>query len=541
MSPPEVSVVVPFLNARAFLEESIASVRAQTYSSWELLLVDDGSDDGGTDIARAHAARDPDRVRYLEHPGHQRRGISASLNLGIRHAAGRFIAPLDADDVWLPAKLQAQVEILAMQPEAAMVYQRTQYWYSWTGKPEDRRRDYLEKLGVAPNTLVSPPALLSLILRGQSPVPCPCNILIRRDAVQRVGGFEERFFNLFTDQAFYAKVFLSMPVFAADGCWARYRRHPSQSTAAAESSGRIWKARKLFLKWLEQYLNEHGARGSDVWHALQHALRPSRIAPDGRPFSRREIWTRWLRRAGTRTLPWAVQDGLRRLWRGPAYVPPVGRVRFGDLRRAKPVAGIWGLERGLPIDRYYIEWFLARHARDIRGSVLEVGDARYTWRFGFGAVTSSDVLNVAAGHPETTIVADLSCPEQVPLDQFDCVIAAQTLQLIADLESAVRALHRMLRPGGVALVTLPGISQTHHADWGGHWRWNFTSLSARALFEAAFASADVEVETHGNVLAATAFLQGLTAEDLRPDELDYEDPDYQVSILVRAVRGRTSR
>ena len=94
--------------------------------------------------------------------------------------------------------------------------------------------------------------------------------------------------------------------------------------------------------------------------------------------------------------------------------------------------------------------------------------------------------------------------------------------------------------GGVALVTLPGISQTHHADWGGHWRWSFTSLSARALFEAAFASADVEVETHGNVLAATAFLQGLTAEDLRPDELDYEDPDYQVSILVRAVKQRAS-
>jgi SAM-dependent methyltransferase len=191
----------------------------------------------------------------------------------------------------------------------------------------------------------------------------------------------------------------------------------------------------------------------------------------------------------------------------------------------------------VPIDRYYIERFLARNAGDIRGSVLEVGDDRYTSRFGFPAVTSSDVLNVAAGDPKTTIVADLSRPEQLPADRFDCVIITQTLQLIDDLRSAIGALHRMLRPGGVVLATLPGISQTHHEDWGAHWRWNFTALSARTLFESAFAPGDVAVETHGNVLAATAFLQGLAAGDLRRDELDHDDPDYQVSILVRAVKA----
>ncbi len=151
------------------------------------------------------------------------------------------------------------------------------------------------------------------------------------------------------------------------------------------------------------------------------------------------------------------------------------------------------------------------------------------------------MLNVGDGHPQTTIVADLSRPDQVPADRFDCVIITQTLQLVADLEGAVRTLHRMLRPGGVVLATLPGISQTHHADWGAHWRWNFTALSARTLFETAFSSGDVAVETRGKVLVATALLQGLTAEDLRPDELDYDDRDYQVSILVRAVRGRAAR
>ena len=531
MSDAVVSVVVPFFNATRFLEESIASVFAQTYTRWQLILVDDGSTDGGTAIARAHAERHPSRVRYLEHPGHARRGASAARNLGIRHAAADYIAFLDADDVWLPGKLAAQVPILDTHAEAAMVYNRTQVWYSWTGDVEDRRRDYVEPLGVPADTLVMPPTLLSLILREQSPVPCTCSVLIRRQAVERVGGFEERFFDLFTDQAFYAKILLTLPVFAAGGCWDRYRQHPDQSCATAQRTGRLRTVRRTFLEWLERHLIDHEARGTDVWSALQHALQPYRA-----PIDARAAFARWVRPVAERALPETFQDWLRRRWRGRAYTPPVGRVRFGDLRRTTPITRSWGYERGVPIDRYYIERFLARHAGDVRGRVLEIGDDRYTWRFGLPAVTSSDVLNVAPGHPTTTIVADLSRPEQLPADRFDCVIVTQTLQLVDDLRSAIRALHRTLRPGGVVLATLPGISQTHHGDWGEHWRWNFTALSARTLFESAFAAADVTVETRGNVLAATAFLQGLAAEDLQPDELDHHDPDYQVSIVVRAIK-----
>lgn len=535
MTAPEVSVVVPFLNAQRFLAESIASVRAQTFRDWELLLVDDGSRDGGTDIARACATRDPERVRYLEHPGHARRGASAARNLGIRYARGRYLALLDADDVWVPGKLEAQLAVAAAHPDAAMIYNRTQYWYSWTGAQEDSGRDFTERLGVPSNTLVAPPRLLPLILSGRSPAPCTCSVLIRREAAERVGGFEEHFVDLFTDQAFYAKVFLGMTVFAADGCWDRYRQHPAQSCANAERTGRIQVARRAFLEWLEQYLIEHGIRDAEVWQALGDALERHPPGLSGSRLHPRAVLSRSVR-WGFGHLPGSAQDRLRRLWRGSGYTPPVGQVRFGDLRRTVPVTGNWGLGRGLPVDRYYIEQFLAQHAGDIKGCVLEVGDDRYTRKFGGLAVTSSDVMNVAPGHPQTTIVADLSRSEQVPAGRFDCVIITQTLQLVADLEGTIRALDQMLRPGGVVLATLPGISQTHHEDWGGEWRWNFTALSARTLFEAAFPPRDVTVETRGNVLAATAFLQGLAAEDLRPDELDYNDRDYQVSILVRAQK-----
>ncbi len=527
--------MVPFFNAHRFIEESVASVRAQTYPSWELLLADDGSDDGSSEIARTHARRDPQRVRYLEQPGHARRGASAARNLAIRHARGRYIALLDADDVWLPNKLASQVAIMDARPEAGMVYNRTQYWHSWSGAPEDSTRDFIERLGVASNTLIAPPRLLAAILRRQFPVPCTCSVLIRRSVVEQVGGFEERFLDLFTDQAFYAKVFTRVPVFAADGCWDRYRQHPDQSCATAERTGRLLAARRAFLEWLEDYLTEQRVTDPEVWTALRNALEPYRL---GRTWpARRAALKEQVSRLARQILPAAVEDWLRRHWRGRPYTPPVGRVRFGDLRRIRPVWGTWGLGRGLPVDRYYIEQFLAAHAGDIHGRVLEVGDDRYTRTFGGLAVTASDVLNVGAGRAQTTIIADLSRPEQVPADRFDCVIVTQTLQLIADLEGAVKALHRMLRPGGVVLATLPGISQTHHADWGEHWRWNFTALSARTLFESAFAAQRVTVETRGNVLVATAFLQGLVAADLRPEELEYNDRDYQVSILVRAEKA----
>ena len=199
---------------------------------------------------------------------------------------------------------------------------------------------------------------------------------------------------------------------------------------------------------------------------------------------------------------------------------------------------VFGLDRGQCIDRYYIERFLEAHARDIRGVVLEIGDNAYTLRFGRDRATKSEVLHIETGHPNATIVADLADGQGLPVEGFDCIVVTQTLQFIYDVRAAMRNLHRGLRRGGVVLATLPGISQISRFDmdrWGEYWR--FTTLSARRLFEEAFAPASVSVEAHGNVLAAGAFLHGLAAEELRPEELDHHDPDYQLLITVRAVKG----
>jgi len=160
-----VSVIMTFFNAQKFIEEAIASIVAQTYANWELLLVDDGSADGSTDIALRYARHYTGRVGYLEHEGHQNQGISASRNLGIANAKGTYIAFLDADDVWLPQKLEQQIAILESQPEAAMVYGPAQFWYGWTGHLGDSQRDLIQPLGVQLDTLVRPPTVITVFFR----------------------------------------------------------------------------------------------------------------------------------------------------------------------------------------------------------------------------------------------------------------------------------------------------------------------------------------------------------------------------------------
>jgi glycosyltransferase involved in cell wall biosynthesis len=247
-----VSVVTIFLNGEKFLDEAIGSVLAQTNENWEYLLVDDGSTDGSTAIAQDWAQRHPEKIRYLEHPNHENRGMSASRNRGLGNARGEFVAFLDADDVWLPRKLEEQLEILEAQPRAAMVYGRTEIWNSWTGA--EQGRDHILDLGVPDDTLVESPELLLLLLENRVQTPTTCSAMFRRKVFADLGGFEDSFRGMFEDQAFFAKVCLEFPVFVSGRCWARYRQHPDSCCAVAAAAGSLSETRLLLLQWIEGYL-----------------------------------------------------------------------------------------------------------------------------------------------------------------------------------------------------------------------------------------------------------------------------------------------
>jgi hypothetical protein len=208
----------------------------------------------------------------------------------------------------------------------------------------------------------------------------------------------------------------------------------------------------------------------------------------------------------------------------------------------EPVSRTFGFERGKPVDRWYIERFLAEHAADVRGRVLEVAESTYTGWYGGDDVTTSDVLFAAEGNPEATVVGDLTTGAGIPEAAYDCFICTQTLQVIYDVRAAIAGTRRLLAPGGVLLATLPGISQISredNRDWGDWWR--FTARSAHRLFAEVYGEEHVSVHQHGNVHAAAAFLYGLAAEDVDDEALAAVDPDFHLLMTVRAVRARPER
>jgi SAM-dependent methyltransferase len=208
--------------------------------------------------------------------------------------------------------------------------------------------------------------------------------------------------------------------------------------------------------------------------------------------------------------------------------------RIFALRRTSPVSDRYGWDRGKLIDRVFIEQFLEEHRAAIRGHVLEVADANYTNRFGT-AVERSDVLDVRRENPVATIVDDLRVASEIPDATFDCFILTQTLQLIYDVRAAVKQVHRVLKPGGVVLATVPAIQRIGRTHLDRDY-WRFTPASAAALFGEFFGSDAVTVTPYGNLLTSIAFFRGMSVEELPRRKLAITDPFFATTIAVRAQR-----
>lgn len=246
-----------------------------------------------------------------------------------------------------------------------------------------------------------------------------------------------------------------------------------------------------------------------------------------------------VRDSATVLLPLKLRQWIRKQQRlHKLQSVPVGSVDFGGLRRLSPISTVFGQDRDLlTIERFYIEEFLARHAADIRGRCLEMGDPAYTLKFG-SSVTQPDVMSYVEGNPQATIVADLTDAPHIPDDSFDCIIITQTLQMIFEVDKAIATLHRILKPGGVVLCTSHGMSRVARRegvdDWGEY--WHFTTQSKRRLFHTHFPKENVSVSTVGNVFTCICNLHGLGASEIAPEELAVHDPNYELLVLVRAVK-----
>jgi glycosyltransferase involved in cell wall biosynthesis len=252
MSAPLISIVLPFFNAAQFLPETLGSVFAQTFTSWELILVDDGSSDASTTVAHECAARSDKQLFYLEHDCHANRGTGPSRNAGIARARGEWIALLDADDVWLPEKLSRQMAGARAHPSAELIFGRAEYWQSWCGGIDQVPER--EDLG----GLYEPPRLLLATILGDTMPPPPSDVLVRRELWQRVGGFEDAFPRMYEDQVFVAKCMAMATAYVARETWTRYRRHAeSMESSAAGDTDFAYQERQRFLSWVVRTFSDH--------------------------------------------------------------------------------------------------------------------------------------------------------------------------------------------------------------------------------------------------------------------------------------------
>jgi len=231
--------------------------------------------------------------------------------------------------------------------------------------------------------------------------------------------------------------------------------------------------------------------------------------------------------------------GIRKLYhriRGWKYAPKVGEVNWGDFEDF-PFSREFGYDRGGPVDRKYIENFLEQEKAVIRGRALEIGDNSYSMQYGGSAITHSDILHVDDSNPAATIIGDIAHAPQIPDNSFDIIILTQTLHLIYDFRDALETCHRILRPGGALLLTVPGITPIDHGEWKYTWLWSFTQTSMQKLLGDHFPGGQIECETMGNVKVATAFLYGLGQTELSESDYKKQDEHFPVIITCKAVKA----
>jgi SAM-dependent methyltransferase len=517
---PLVSIVIACYNQSRFLAEAIVSALEQTARIVEVIVIDDGSTDNPAEVV----VRFPG-VRLIRQ---ENQGLSSARNTGWRASQGRYVVFLDADDRLLPEAVAVNLRSFEGNPFAAFVHGGYR-WIDADGRPSS----------ISVENSIATDAYETL-LRGNR-IGMHATVMYRRDRLEEIGGFDIGL-RACEDYDVYLRLARIHRIVSAPEVVAEYRRH----------DGNMSKNTPLMLATALQVLRRQGGHVADdpvrraaYVKGLQYvtSLYVGQQIREIRAHLR--AVGRWRIMLSDSVKVFALAPSIfagtalhaisRRL--RAIFDRPKREVEFGSLRRVTPISCNFGYDRGKPVDRHYIEDFLSKHTNDIQGRVLEIGDNTYTLEFAHkGRVTQSDVLHVVRENSRVTFVGDLADGDFLPSNAFDCIVLTQTLQLIFDVPKALATLHRLLKPGGVLLMTVPGVSSVDYGEWGSTWYWSFTPAAIKRLLEVHFGTQESGVTCYGNVLTATTFLYGLAQHELRTQELDTSDPHFPVIVAARAIK-----
>ena len=533
-----VSVIITNYNHAHYLPQSIDSVLQQGYPNLEIILVDDGS----TDNSKAVASQYP-QVNYVYQ---HNQGLSAARNTGIEHSTGDYLVFLDADDWFLEDALTKGIAMLAAHPDIGFVYGRyidvnEEKVFLRTGDKYDMTENHYRHL-------------------------LHYNFIGMHAAV-----FYQRWvFNRFRfdpslkaceDYDMYLKIARNYPIMYNDHLVAAYRRRsesmsgniPLMISTGLEVMRRqlpllkneeekkwsakgvqFWKkyyGKELYRQLMKSpFLRFHRKRRHELIVLFTHH-RPSFIRYI------REKTSMYRKSVSKKKIPSFLSSIIHPGGGYRGKKPAVGEIQWGDFSATKPFSKQFGYDRGGPVDRYYIENFLEKNADAVKGRVLEVSNNEYTLRFGGSKITKSDILHVDDPNPKATFVGDLSNAPQLPDNTYDCIILTQTLQFIYHHHEALRTCFRILKPGGSLLLTVPGITHNDQGeDWSYFWMWSYTQASLKRMLTEIFPASRVATQTFGNVRVAAAFLYGVGLPEIKKEEMDVHDPNYQVIITARATK-----
>jgi glycosyltransferase involved in cell wall biosynthesis len=530
LSSDLVSVIIPSYNHGNYLSEAIESAYTQLGVKVEIIVVDDGSTDDTRLVAQMHP--------YVKYIFQTNQGLSAARNKGIENSTGKYLVFLDADDWLLDDSLAVNLQYL--QDEKKAFVSGT---YKYVFEKTDQTYDIIRE--------VNGNHYQEFLI---------CNYIGMHGAVmyQRWAFDHYRFdtsLKASEDYDMFLNLSRKFPVVHHTQQIAAYRIHGMNMSGniplMLEYTLKVLKRQEPLLQnEAEINLFHKGIRNWKNWYCgeLYKKLHPLPVFTNNNSRAemgmlwkyKKPLFLRYLARYQIKLAKWMIKKYMpafisKRFYKKAtpqSFIPPPGKVNKGDFNRTSPFSEEFGYERGGPIDRYYIEKFLAQNAPAIKGRILEIGDNTYTKRFGGSRVERSDVLNITSS-PDATFVGDLSDAPHLPSNAFDCIILTQTLHLIYDYKAALSTCYSILKPGGTLLITVPGISNIDYDDWENYWLWSFTKKSVERILLEVFAGESVRVKSYGNVLVAASFLYGLGVTEIDNSQLEYTDPHYQ--LLITAV------
>jgi glycosyltransferase involved in cell wall biosynthesis len=540
---PLVSIIIPSYNHGKYLIDAIKSVYNQTYQFFEVIVVDDGSVDNTKSVCDEYP-----NIKYIYQ---KNSGLSAARNTGIEHANGDYLVFLDADDWLLEDALKTNLDVLLVNKNIAFVSGGHEFYY------EQENRTSTVQIEVHKNIYLK-------LLEGNF-IGMHASVMYQRWV------FETFMFDTSLpyceDYDLYLRISRRYPVFHHTALIAVYRIHGNNMSS---NYAEMMKYALLVLSNNEKHLRnpaekESSIRGEVFWKnyyslmIYQH-LQVQLYSKKSNLY-KTELKTlminapilylkfkikkilfvmsriiQTIKNSIKINLPEKTLKSIQKILYLQSKNKSFSKINLGDFDRTTPFSTQFGYDRGGPIDRYYIENFLNQNSSFIKGRVLEIGDNEYTLKYGGDKLIKSDILHIDDSNKQATFIGDLSNAPHLPSNTFDCIILTQTLHLIYNYKSAIETCHRVLKKGGVLLLTVPGISHIAQDQWSKYWLWSFTDASIQRIMQEHFSEENITIKTYGNVLVASAFLYGMGLPEIKKEQLDYHDPHYQVIITVKAIK-----